>query len=61
MDTPPALPSLPTPPERGAVRPQQVWNALTPRQQQGVLRRIVLVCQELLATPHHPGKESSHD
>ena len=48
---PPARSTTVAAPQPQRIRPRQVWQTLTPGQQQQVLGRLVAMCQECLLGP----------
>ena len=67
--TPPARPTTVAAHQPQRIRPRQVWQTLTPGQQQQVLGRLVAMCQECLLwrppdrrpCPGENEEEVSHD
>lgn len=62
---PPANPAVTVPPvpwlPQDQIRSEQVWQVLSPAQQQLVFRTIVRVCRSLVTQPPARDEEAGHD
>jgi hypothetical protein len=56
LPTNPTLTATPTP-SPSQIRSEQVWQALSPTQQQLVFRTLVHVCRSLVTVPPSPARD----